>query len=249
MRSIKSGIAAVAAALGVFSFSFSGAALAEPITINPPVGPSVTFPQGAISFADAVVEYVPGTGGVTAPYQGSGNALGQPDYTGANGCLDQASCTFLSLGNGGSITLRFTDNLLTGSSTNGEADGILDLWIFEIGPAVEAMNVFISKNGQDWSGVGSVGGSTSGVDIDAFGFSQSDSFGWVRLVDIFDASFSNGDTAGADIDAIGAITTIRASIVPDAQVPLPGSLALMGLGLLGIVAGRRFAASRSGRAS
>ena len=44
MRSIKSGIAAVAAALGVFSFS--GAALAEPITINPPVGPSVTFPQG-----------------------------------------------------------------------------------------------------------------------------------------------------------------------------------------------------------
>src|SRR5690606_30101479 len=78
--------------------------------------------RGAISFADAVVEYVPGTGGVTAPYQGSGNTLGQPDYTGANDCADQASCTFLSLGNGGSITLRFTDNLLTGSSTNGQAD-------------------------------------------------------------------------------------------------------------------------------
>lgn len=244
MRSIKSGIAAVAAALGVFSFS--GAALAEPITVTPPVGPSVTFPQGAISFADAVVEYLPGTGGVTSPYQGSGNTLGQPDYTGANSCADQASCTFLSLGNGGSVTLRFTDNLLTGSSTNGQADGILDLWIFEIGPAVEAMNVFISKNGQDWSGVGSVGGSTSGVDIDAFGFSLADSFGWVRLVDILNEDFTNGVTAGADIDAIGAITTIRASTVPNGQVPLPGSLAMMGLGLLGIVAGRRFAASRSG---
>ena len=54
------------------------------------------------------------------PYRGAFNALGAPDYadpTGAAPCADQASCTWVTLGDGGSLTLRFVDNLLTAIST------------------------------------------------------------------------------------------------------------------------------------
>ncbi|MEM6477382.1 MAG: PEP-CTERM sorting domain-containing protein, partial [Pseudomonadota bacterium] len=75
----------------------------------------VEFPQGAISFADAVVSYDTGLRAPTAPYQGSANALGIPDYVNVNSCPTQEACTFVSLGRGGSIVLQFTDNFLTGS--------------------------------------------------------------------------------------------------------------------------------------
>ena len=81
----------------------------------------VEFPQGAISFADEVTSYSVGGGGVAGGNQNSSLAVGAP-----NGA-------FVSLGDGGSIILRFTNNLLTGS---GNSD--LDLWIFEVGPDVEA---------------------------------------------------------------------------------------------------------------
>ena len=53
---------------------------------------------------------------VLTPHLGASNALGTPNYAGRNSCDSQAACTFVSLGSDGVITLRFTDNALTGST-------------------------------------------------------------------------------------------------------------------------------------
>jgi hypothetical protein len=68
---------------------------------------TVDFPDGAVSFADAVVSYNPAFGGgtvPTAPYQDTTRALGIPDYTSVSSSSD------VSLGAGGRLVLRFTDN-------------------------------------------------------------------------------------------------------------------------------------------
>ena len=189
---------------------------------------SADFPQGAASFADAVVSYAVGGGGVTSPHQGAANAAGLPDYAGANGCASQAACTFVSLGDGGSVTLQFVDNRLTGSGSNA-----LDLWVFEVGPDIEDTFIDISKDGVTWFPVGKVFGSTAGIDIDAFGFGVGDQFAFVRLTDDTNEGLQSGSTAGADIDAVGAISTVVV------RVPEPGSLMLAGLGLAAVGRVRR----------
>ena len=193
----------------------------------------VDFPQGSISFADQVVSYtlnpasIPSTG-----YQGAFNALGAPNYSGAS-CATQAACTFASLGAGGTLVLRFTDNVLTGSDSNA-----FDLWIFEVGPDVEDTTVDVSVDGLNWQSVGLVTGSTRGIDIDAFGFGTTSAFSYVRLIDVAnEGATGNGGSVGADIDAVGAIST-RA---PVPSVPEPATWAMMvgGFGLIGAAMRRR----------
>lgn len=162
----------------------------------------VTFPQGNISFADEAVSYTPGSPAPTSPHKGTNNALSSPDYNGRNNCSSQANCSFVSLGRGGTLVVRFTDNVLTGSGNND-----LDLWVFEVGPQVEDMFVEISSDGRSWHSVGAIGGGKSGVDIDAFGFGPSSSFAYVRLTDDPNKGGRSGSTVGADLDAVGAIST------------------------------------------
>jgi hypothetical protein len=187
----------------------------------------VDFPQGPVSFADAVVSYSP-TAGPSVPHQGAFNALGVPNYNGVNNCASQAACSFVSLGQGGSIVLRFLDNLLTGSDTVAA-----DLWIFEVGPDVEKTFVDVSTDGIVWVSVGFVGGATAGVDLDAFGFGLGSSFAYVRLTDDASVGGGGGATPGADIDAVGAISTRRI------DAPEPGTLALLGIALAGMFRLRR----------
>lgn len=181
------------------------------------------FPAGAVSFADAVVSYDPAFNaqGPAPENRGAANALGVPDYTAewiGKNCPSAQDCRSVTLGNGGSITLQFIDNRLTGSG-----DSRPDLWIFEVGPDVEDQFVEISADGQTWSAVGKVGGSTAGVDIDAFGFDTSARFAYVRLRDDPALDQRVGPAAGADIDAVGAISTVRLQTVPE---PAPLTLAL-----------------------
>jgi hypothetical protein len=183
------------------------------------------FPQGAISFADAVVDYDP-LGGPSAANQGAFHSLGLPDYASGGGCSDLATCTFVSLGDGGSIALQFIDNVLTGSDSSD-----LDLWIFEVGPDVEDTFVEVSSDGTNWSPVGKVFGSTAGIDLDAFGFGTSSAFFYVRLTDDGAEGDQSGISVGADIDAVGAIST--------RPVPEPGTLALFAVGMATIAARSR----------
>lgn len=189
---------------------------AVPVMATPVTYGGVTFPGGNASFADSVVNYNPGSS-VAPPYDDPDNALGAPDYSGNSG--------YVSLGIGGTLDLRFTDNSLTTSG-----DGAMDLWIFEIGGQVEPTYLYLSQDGMNWISIGQVGGATSGVDIDAFigsGITAGMSYSYVRLVDT-GIGLSGYPFAGADIDAVGAI----ASAAPVISAPEPGALALFGLGLV-----------------
>jgi hypothetical protein len=190
----------------------------------------IEFPAGAASFADVVVDFFPGIvgpGQPSAAHLVPANALGVPDYAGDNNCEGDPGCSFVSLGDGGQIILRFTDNSLTGS---GNAD--FDLHIFEVGPDVEDTFVDISVNGVLWIPIGKVFGSTSSIDIDAFGFGTTDFFSYVRLTDDADEGGQGGATVGADIDAVGAISS-------GAAVPEPSSILLFFAGVLSLAASRR----------
>lgn len=189
---------------------------------------SAEFPAGAVSFADAVVSYTPGSGGLTAANMDASKALGTPDYAGGGACSIAADCRFVSLGAGGSIVLQFIDNYLTGSNSSD-----YDLWIFEVGPDVEDTLVDVSTDGVDWESVGSVGGSTSGIDLDAFGFGVSNLFSFVRLTDVASEGGTSGASVGADIDAVGAISTIVA------HVPEPNTFFLFALGLTALFLSRK----------
>ena len=186
----------------------------------------VDFPDGAASFADSVVSYTPvinGAGQPTSPYRDSSKALGVPDY-------DGSGVDYVSLGAGGSIVLRFTDNSLTGSGT-----AAYDLWIFEIGPDVEDTFVDISKNGSTWYSVGKVTGGTRGINIDAYGWGVTDFFSYVRLTDDRNEGATSGDTVGADIDAVGAISSAPPVSTPDFGTTLP----LVAMAFCGLAFARR----------
>lgn len=194
----------------------------------------VDFPQGFASFADAVVSYTPGSPAPTLQHMDPTKALGAPDYaaynaaTGNVSCPTQAECPYLSLGVGGNVVLRFIDNVLTGSDSAAD-----DLYIFEIGPSVESTIVDISMDGIMWIALGEISGSTRGIDIDAFGYGSGSSFNYVRLTDVAGQGGTGGDTVGADIDAVGAIST---RMVPE---PATWAMMLCGFGLIGVAARRR----------
>jgi len=213
---VRSALAGAALAL------LAGAAQADVIG-------GVEFPGGTSSFADKVTSYVPPIPGPSAPHQGADNSLGVPNYAGVNSCASTASCSFVSLGDGGTLIVEFVDNRLTGSGTTAD-----DLWIFEVGPDVEDTFVWISKDGITWEDVGKVFGSTRGIDIDSFGWGISDQFRFVKLTDdTNEGGQGSGGTVGADIDAVGAISSIAT------PVPEPETWAMLMFGAMAIALHRR----------
>lgn len=183
----------------------------------------VEFPDGAASFADAVISYT-NTAGVSDLYDDPSEALGIPDYTEGDGV------DYVSLGHGGELILQFTDNSLTTSGTTAE-----DLWIFEIGGAVENMDVYIGTNTSNWIFLGQVLGQPTGINIDAIaGVTMGTQYSFVRIVDGGDPYSSGSPWEGADIDAVGAISS-----APPVPVPEPGISLLLGFGLLNLYVLRR----------
>ena len=175
----------------------------------------VDFPSGAISFADEWIFYEP-TSDVLAPYNDPASALGIPDYP--------PSSNYVSLGDEGILVLKFTNNSLTTSWDNSD-----DLWIFEVGGLSEPTSVDISTNGLDWINVGNTIGGTYGIDIDSYissGVVLGERYNYVRLTDLLPHQ-SDSPWEGADIDAVGAISSTS-------PVPIPGSVWLLGTGLAGL---------------
>ncbi|XGA79514.1 OmpA family protein [Halomonas sp. CH40] len=156
-------------------------------------GGSVTFPQGDISFADEVVHYDTGTEQPIEEAREREQALGTPDYG------EDGKRGYLSLGCSGELVLKFTDNRLI------DIPGP-DLYVFEVGPAIEPTALAISNNNKDWVRIGGIGGGKAEIDIAPY-VDGDESFRYVKLVDLREQC--GGETPGADIDAVGAIGSLQ----------------------------------------
>ena len=160
-------------------------------------GGTVYFPAGDISFADEVVSFERGDPAAGEADSQPEETLGVPDY-------DRATAdNYTSLGCGGVLTLKFGDNVLV------DIDGP-DLYVFEIGPAIEPTELAISKDGEEWIEIGKISGGRADIDISPF-VKPGDTFHYVRLTDL--KTECKSAWPGADIDAVGAIgSAIRISL-------------------------------------
>ncbi|MFK8111489.1 MAG: GEVED domain-containing protein [Rubripirellula sp.] len=166
------------------------------------------FDRGGISFADEIVSANLGPD-VDSDFANLEVSLSSADCSGHG--VEPANGRFTtSLGTGGSITYRFTDNLLTGNDSPTE-----DLVIFETGTP-EQVRVEISRDGIEFFEVTTIDGTPADslrreIDLDRFGFDSNDRFAYVRLTDLDSDQVSDQfGAAGADIDAVGAVSTVSA---------------------------------------
>jgi len=174
----------------------------------------VNIPEGATSFADEVISYTDDPA-VDDSFDNPDDALNIPDYN------EATESGQVSLGDNGSIVLKFTDNALT---TSGNSDD--DLWIFEVG-VVEPGNIAISKDGSTWISVGSIAGSTSGIDIDAYlasGVELWGKYSYVRITDAGAGITSGEPYPGVDIDAVAAISSVAPVGSGDYPKAVPGGV-------------------------
>jgi outer membrane protein OmpA-like peptidoglycan-associated protein len=154
---------------------------------------SIYLPLGKISFADKLIEYKVGTPPPIQKFRDSIQCLHEPNYK------NYQTPNFISLGCGGSLTVEFTDN----GFMNLPGD---DLYLFEVGPSKEPAKVEISQNGNDWIYAGKIAGGKSSIDLSKAGIDDETVFYFLRITDLKDLCKSK--SAGADIDAIGAINSV-----------------------------------------
>jgi hypothetical protein len=130
------------------------------------------------------------------------------------------------------LTLQFTDNSLTTSG-----DNAADLWIFEIGGAIESFNVQISTDNLTYIDLGDISGQPSGFDIDAFigpgAVTLGTLYSYILLTDVL-PNQSGSPFGEADIDAVGAISS-GAAVDPIPAVPVPAAFWLFGTALIGFI--------------
>jgi OOP family OmpA-OmpF porin len=153
----------------------------------------IVFPAGDASFADEVVSFDVGKPAPRDPkWLAPKTTLGPPDWDPKTSLKIPAS---ISLGCGGTLVVRFVDNALV------DVPGP-DLYVFEVGPAIEPTDLAISTDGVAWTPVGRIAGGTATVDIAAVA-APGDVFRYAKVTDLKRAC--GGPYPGADIDAIGAI--------------------------------------------
>lgn len=160
-------------------------------------GGYVYFPLGDISFAIKVVSFEKGDPSAADKDSQPEETLWIPDYDASK------EDNYTTLGCGGVLTLQFIDNVLV------DIEGP-DLYVFEIGPAIEPTNLAISKDGQEWIEIGKISGGRADIDISQF-VESGDTFNFIQLTDL--RTDCGGAWPGADIDAIGAIgSALRISL-------------------------------------
>jgi outer membrane protein OmpA-like peptidoglycan-associated protein len=89
-----------------------------------------------------------------------------------------------------------------------------DLYVFEVGPAIEPMRLAVSADGRTWIDVGDIAGGTAEIDI-ARVATPGTRYHYARVTDL--KRSCGGQYPGADIDAIGAIGA-AVTIAIDASV-------------------------------
>lgn len=179
-----------------------GGAIADVVTPGAATIGGDFYSIGQLAFADNVTRYSPTAAGGPVPItalQNSSNALGVPNYTGIG--EPAANQGAVSLGRGGVIVVQFTDNVLTGSG-----DSRPDLAIYEVGLS-EQVRVEVSPDNVTYTAVGSASFNNRYIDLDAFGFNSLSQLYYVRLTDLINEGATSGDTVGADIDAVGALSS------------------------------------------
>ena len=184
--------------------------------LNGNIGCTTCFSDG-LSFADTVLSYLNNCPSNTRT--DSLMALGMPDF------VDGPDFGIVSLGNGGHVNLGFTNNTLINSGTPDP-----DVFVFEVGVLVESSyielrplntsttNALIAAGKVDvdldgYYEFGLISGSTSSVDIDASvpgAAAGSLLFDAIQIVDYLDGC--SGNTPGADIDAVCALSSLPCSI-------------------------------------
>lgn len=187
-----------------------GGSIDPPTRVLPSIHDNFVFDTGSFAFADRVVNYNPLFGGGPGPINGLNDAttaLGEPNYSGSG--EPQPNEGVVSLGRGGRTVLQFTDNLLTGSNSAAP-----DLVVFEVGDSEEAL-VDVSPDGVTWTNVGRASRAIPAIDIDAFGFDRNSRIAFVRLTDVLSQGAQSGNSVGADIDAVGALS----SVIVDPSTP------------------------------
>ena len=154
---------------------------------------SIYLPLGKISFADSLIEYKVGVPPPIQKYRDSVQCLHEPNYK------NYQTPNFISLGCGGSLTVEFTDN----GFMNLPGD---DLYLFEVGPSKEPAKVEISQDGKNWVYAGKIAGGKSSIDLTTVGIDDETVFYFLRITDL--KTLCKSKSAGADLDAIGAINSV-----------------------------------------
>ncbi|WP_347374976.1 OmpA family protein [Aequorivita sp. Q41] len=154
---------------------------------------SIYLPLGKISFADKLIDFKIGSPVPIQKYRDSTQCLHEPNYK------NYQTPNFISLGCGGSLTVEFTDN----GFMNLPGD---DLYLFEVGPSKESAKVEISENGIDWLYAGKIAGGKSSIDLNLANIDTETVFYFLRITDL--KNLCKSKSAGADIDAIGAINSV-----------------------------------------
>lgn len=175
--------------LVAFGLLLAGPGLAQGTTYKDSRGKEVHFPLGDRSFADEAVSFVKGKPAAKEKDSDPKEVLGPPNYD------KKKDLHYATLGCGGELTLRFTDNVLV------DVEGP-DLYLFETGPSLEPTMLAISADGEKWTSVGKVSGGTAAVDISPV-VKEGEAFHFVRLTDA--KKDCGGRWPGADLDAVGAI--------------------------------------------
>lgn len=169
------------------------------------------LPVGALAqdekYADHVTHYDPG-------YSNGNIPTVNKDAPAAEGPIDGNS---VSLGQGGLIELRFVDNYVFNSGDSAD-----DVFFQEVGPDDENVYVGLHPTGATLALIGTLGGDTNGdgyiefgsassaIDIDQLypGFDAGElRFDAIQLIDVFSQGNLNGNTVGADIDAVWGLST------------------------------------------
>lgn len=165
------------------------AAFAEDYYFTDRNGNEMVAPEGA--FAARVVEFTPGSPWTSyEPAMDPENVLGVPDYTGDRYTAQNG----LTMGAGGVLVLEFDVAIYDGEG--------LDIYVFEVGDAVEDTKVEVSNDLLTWYDVGVAKGKTAGVDLNGK-VPEGSRFRYVRLTDL--RSSPSGDWPGADIDAVSGL--------------------------------------------